>query len=167
MRSDICRFMKHCLGAFSRGPGGFRELREACGIHFHLSWYLSDAVVPSYGQKHWGHLFPSTVCIYCVVLKKKSWNRGCASLRARRCAWRLHAWLRAPPLKRCAVLRAEVARLVAREVACTTRARSSRSNRPAQPKNVARPARHNVPASGRSAIPAWHNVFLLAPDLFS
>ena len=40
--------------AFSRGPGGFRELREAGRIHFHLSWYLSDDVVTSYDQKLWG-----------------------------------------------------------------------------------------------------------------
>ena len=26
--------------AFSRGPGGFRELREAGRKHFHRSWYL-------------------------------------------------------------------------------------------------------------------------------
>ena len=49
--------------AFSRGPGGFRELREAGMNHFHLSWYLSDTVVTSYGQKSsWGDFFlPSTV----------------------------------------------------------------------------------------------------------
>ena len=38
------------LSAFSWGPGGFRELQEAGRNHFHLSWYLSDAVVTSYGQ---------------------------------------------------------------------------------------------------------------------
>ena len=26
--------------AFSEGPGGFREVREAGRNHFHLSWYL-------------------------------------------------------------------------------------------------------------------------------
>jgi hypothetical protein len=26
--------------AFSRSPGGFRELREADGKHFHLSWHV-------------------------------------------------------------------------------------------------------------------------------
>ena len=48
---------------FSRGPGGFRELREAGRNHFHLSWYLSVPVVTSYGQKpSWGDFFkPSTV----------------------------------------------------------------------------------------------------------
>ena len=30
---------------FPGDPGGFRELREAGRNHFHLSWYLSDAVV--------------------------------------------------------------------------------------------------------------------------
>ena len=29
-------------------PRGFKKLREVRRIHFHLSWYLSDAVVPSY-----------------------------------------------------------------------------------------------------------------------
>ena len=37
--------------AFPPGPGGFRELREAYRNHFHLSWYLSEYVVTSYGQK--------------------------------------------------------------------------------------------------------------------
>ncbi len=32
-------------------PSRFRELREAGKDHFHLSWYLSDAVVTSYGPK--------------------------------------------------------------------------------------------------------------------
>jgi len=31
---------KHSRLAFSRSPGGFRELREADGKHFHLSWHL-------------------------------------------------------------------------------------------------------------------------------
>ena len=47
------RILKLRLLAFSRGPGGFRELREAGRNHFHLSWYLSDYVVTSYGQKPW------------------------------------------------------------------------------------------------------------------
>ena len=29
-------------------PGRLQQLREARRIHFHLSWYLSDPVVPSY-----------------------------------------------------------------------------------------------------------------------
>jgi len=37
-----------------QGPGGFREFREAGRNHFHLSWYLSDAVVTSYGKKYKG-----------------------------------------------------------------------------------------------------------------
>ena len=36
----------------SLGRGGVWDLREASRIHFHLSFYLSDFVVPSYGQKH-------------------------------------------------------------------------------------------------------------------
>ena len=43
--------------AFSRGYGGFRELREAGRKHFHLSWYLLVPVVRSYGQKPWGGNF--------------------------------------------------------------------------------------------------------------
>ena len=53
-----CRVLKLRFLAFSRGPGGFRELREAGRNHFHLSWYLSDTVVTSYGQK------PS--CFFCL-----------------------------------------------------------------------------------------------------
>ena len=41
------RVLKLRFWAFSDGPGGFRELREAGRNHFHLSWYLSDAVVTS------------------------------------------------------------------------------------------------------------------------
>ena len=48
------RVLKLTFSAFSRGPGGFRELREAGRKHFHLSWYLSVPVVRSYGQKPWG-----------------------------------------------------------------------------------------------------------------
>ena len=43
--------------AFPGGPGGFRELRGAGRKHFHLSWYLSDAAVTSYGQKPWRGFF--------------------------------------------------------------------------------------------------------------
>ena len=51
------RVLKNRFLAFSRGPGGFRELREAGRKHFHLSWYLSVSVVTSYGQKRWGGEF--------------------------------------------------------------------------------------------------------------
>ena len=56
------RILKNKFLAFSRGPVGFRELREAYRKHFHLSWYLSVPVVMSYGQKSsWGGFFlPST-----------------------------------------------------------------------------------------------------------
>ena len=58
-----CRALYNRLLAFRRGPGGFRELREAHRKLFHLSWYLSDSVVTSYSQKQsWGELFsPSMV----------------------------------------------------------------------------------------------------------
>ena len=49
--------IKHQLFAFPRGPCGFRRLREACRSHFHLSWYLSDAVVTNHGPKPCGDLF--------------------------------------------------------------------------------------------------------------
>ena len=42
---------------FSRGPGGFRYVREAGRSQFHLSWYPSDAVVTSDGQKPWECFF--------------------------------------------------------------------------------------------------------------
>ena len=45
------RVLKLSFSAFSRGYGGFRELREAGRKHFHLSWYLSVPVVTSYDQK--------------------------------------------------------------------------------------------------------------------
>ena len=48
------RVLKPRFSAFSRGYGGFRELREAGRKHFHLSWYLKVPVVTSYGQKPWG-----------------------------------------------------------------------------------------------------------------
>ena len=51
------RVLKLRFLAFSQGPGGFRELREAYRNHFHLSWYLSDYVVTSYEQKPWGGIF--------------------------------------------------------------------------------------------------------------
>ena len=46
-----CRVLKLRCSAFSRGYGGFRELREAGRKHFHLSWYMSVSVVTSYDQK--------------------------------------------------------------------------------------------------------------------
>ena len=56
------RVIKHRCLAFYRGPGRFRKLWEACRKHFHLSWYLSDPVVTSYGQKRYGEsLLWSTV----------------------------------------------------------------------------------------------------------
>ena len=51
------RFVKYTCLMFSRRPGGFRDLWEACRNHFHLSWYFSDSVVPSYGQKPWWFCF--------------------------------------------------------------------------------------------------------------
>ena len=45
------RVLKLRFLAFVEGPGGFREVREAGRNHFHLSWYLSVAVVTSYDQK--------------------------------------------------------------------------------------------------------------------
>ena len=38
--SENVRVLKLRFLAFPRGPGGFRELREACRSHSHLSWYL-------------------------------------------------------------------------------------------------------------------------------
>ena len=43
--------LKHSCSAASGGLAGFRELHEACRIQIHLSWYLSDFVVPNYGQQ--------------------------------------------------------------------------------------------------------------------
>ena len=35
-----CLDIKYCFWAILQRGGGFRELREACRNHFHLSWYL-------------------------------------------------------------------------------------------------------------------------------
>ena len=63
--------------AFSWGPGGFRELREACRKHFHPSWYLSDAVVTSYDQKpSWGNFFyraRSVTGLFCTQYCRFGW----------------------------------------------------------------------------------------------
>ena len=45
------RVLKLRFLAFSQGPGGFRELREAGRNHFHLSWYLLVPGITSYDQK--------------------------------------------------------------------------------------------------------------------
>ena len=37
--------------AFTQGPGGFREVREAVRNHFHLSWYILVPGITSYGPK--------------------------------------------------------------------------------------------------------------------
>ena len=41
------RVLKLRCSAFLWGSGGFKKVREACRNNFHLSWYLSDAVVPT------------------------------------------------------------------------------------------------------------------------
>ena len=48
-------------------------------------------------------------------------------------------------------------------VMCTRRVHTSQSNRPAQPRNVMRPAWQNVPARDRGAISVQHNIFVLVP----
>ena len=44
------RVLKLRFLAFSQGPGGFRELREADRNHFHLSWYLPVPGIMSYDR---------------------------------------------------------------------------------------------------------------------
>ena len=51
------RVLKQRFLAFSQGPGGFRELREAGRKLFHLSWYLLVPGITSYDQKPWGEKF--------------------------------------------------------------------------------------------------------------
>jgi len=55
--SDICYIKIIVLAqgfwAFTQGSGGNRELQDADRKHFLISWYLSVAVVTSYGQKPW------------------------------------------------------------------------------------------------------------------
>ena len=43
------RILKDRFLANSRGPRGFRELREAGWNFVHLSWKFSDSMVPNYG----------------------------------------------------------------------------------------------------------------------
>ena len=53
--------------AASYGPGGFRELREACRNHFQSC--LSDSVVPSYGQKLCrGYVSVYGVCVHYIYV---------------------------------------------------------------------------------------------------
>ena len=61
-----CRVLKLRFLTFSRGPGGFRELREASRSNFQPSWYLDVSMVRSCGQKaSWGNfLLPSTECMH-------------------------------------------------------------------------------------------------------
>ena len=47
-----CGVLYNAFSAFSRGPGGFGELREASRNHFHLSWYLLVPGVTSFDQKN-------------------------------------------------------------------------------------------------------------------
>ena len=49
--SEKNRVLKLRFLAFTGGPGGFRELREAGRNHFHLSWYLLVPGITSYDQK--------------------------------------------------------------------------------------------------------------------
>ena len=63
------------LALFSRGPGGFREVRKAGRNHFHLSWCLSVSVVKSYGQKPWG----GEICLPSTVSNKKLLNKKSGS----------------------------------------------------------------------------------------
>ena len=43
------------------GLGGFWRLRKACRLHSHLSWYLSDFMVPIYGRTKLVGAFPFRV----------------------------------------------------------------------------------------------------------
>ena len=69
--------IRHLFLAVSCGPGRFRELREVCWNHFR-SWYVSDSVVPTYGQhnSHGVCFVPSAV--FGVVLHKR--KHGCLDL---------------------------------------------------------------------------------------
>ena len=60
------RVIKNMLFFFpnSRGPGGFKELWEACRHHFYLSWHLSNSMVSNLPKHILGEtFFPSTVSI--------------------------------------------------------------------------------------------------------
>ena len=59
--SETFRVIKYMFLDIFLGPGGFRELLESCWNHSHLSWYLSDSVVPSCDQKSGGTFFSSAV----------------------------------------------------------------------------------------------------------
>ena len=70
----------------SRGPGKFRELREACRNHFHLPWILAPLRLP--GAELWpkhllGGIFLSVYGIWwfaCILLPKERWLRTLCNL---------------------------------------------------------------------------------------
>ena len=68
--------------AFSEGPGGFRELREAGKNHFHLSWYLSVAVVTSSDPRLWWVFLPKEYVLY---VYKRTYCIGGALCRSIMC----------------------------------------------------------------------------------
>ena len=52
----------------ARRPGGFRKLWEACRIHLHLSWHLSDFVVQSDSKRaSCEEIFSCTTCYYMLA----------------------------------------------------------------------------------------------------
>ena len=57
--SEKNRVLKLMILAFSQGPAGFRELREAGRNHFHLSWYLIVPGIMTYDQNPPGETFSS------------------------------------------------------------------------------------------------------------
>ena len=61
--------LKRGLLVCIEGPGGFRELREASRNYFHLSWYLSESMVPNYGyRRSWEEIIlSSTVDAHCTL----------------------------------------------------------------------------------------------------
>ena len=70
------RVLKQWILICFRGSGGIRELREASRNHFHLSWYLSNAVVTGYSQKAYERIkkqntqmliFASTVWLFSLL----------------------------------------------------------------------------------------------------
>ena len=62
------RVLKLRFLAFSEGPGGFRELREAGRNHFHLSWYLLVPRITSYAR-------PVFLVFLCLLLRSGIYAR--------------------------------------------------------------------------------------------
>ena len=59
------KVLKHRFWAFAWNPGGFRELREVCRKHCHLSWYLTSP----HGRELWLKILRGDLFLLSTVYK--------------------------------------------------------------------------------------------------